>query len=105
MEIKELTNTTFHDAIAGQTPVVVDFWASWCGPCKMFAPNFRQVAEELGDRAVFAKVNVDEADAVAAQCKIMSIPTVAVFKAGQMVKQTIGLMSAEDFKAFLQDVL
>ncbi len=80
-KILNLTQETFDETIKNGT-VLVDFWADWCGPCRMLAPVLDELAEKLGDRAVFAKVNVDEERELAMRFGVSSIPTVIVFKDG-----------------------
>lgn len=87
-----VTQDTFEEEVlASDRPVVVDFWAPWCGPCRMLAPIFEQLAARHGERVKFAKLNVDENQALAAQYRVMSIPTLIVFKDGQPVEQIVGL--------------
>lgn len=88
--VKELTAANFTNTIASGT-VLVDFWAPWCGPCKMQAPILDKVAAKVGDKVVIAKVNVDEAPALAAQFGVRSIPTLILFKNGQKVRDFIGV--------------
>ena len=89
-KVKELTVENFKENIASGT-VLVDFWAPWCGPCKMQAPILDKVAEKIGDKAVIAKVNVDEAAPLAAEFGVRSIPTLIVFKNGEKVQDFIGV--------------
>lgn len=89
-KVKELTATDFTNTIASGT-VLVDFWAPWCGPCKMQTPILEKVADKVGDKAVIAKVNVDESPTLAAQFGVRSIPTLILFKNGQKVRDFIGV--------------
>lgn len=77
--------------------VLVDFWAAWCGPCQMLSPIIENVAEELKDKVKVVKVNVDEAQEIAMKYNIVSIPTVVIFKAGQVVDTIIGFRQKEDY--------
>lgn len=92
-KVKELNATNFNDVIA-QGTVLVDFWAPWCGPCKMQGPILDNVAETIGDQAVIAKVNVDESPTLAAQFGVRSIPTLILFKEGEKVQDFIGVQQA-----------
>ena len=89
-KVIELTVDNFNDSIASGT-VLVDFWAPWCGPCKMQTPILDKVAEAVGDAAVIAKVNVDEHAPLAAQFGVRSIPTLLLFKDGEKVQDFIGV--------------
>lgn len=93
--VKELNETNFDAEIAADVPVLVDFWATWCGPCRMLAPTIDKVAAQLGSAAKICKVNVDEAPEVAAKFGIMSIPTLLVFKNGELVGKMVGVQSAD----------
>jgi thioredoxin 1 len=78
------------DVLQNDKPVLVDFWAEWCGPCRMVAPVLEEIAAAHGDKIVVAKLNVDENPETAAAYKVMSIPTLNVYKGGQVVKQIVG---------------
>ncbi len=91
--IAQLTTATFQDTITkSSTPVLVDFWAPWCGPCKAIAPILEELAKDLAGKLSIAKVNVDEAGEIAAQFGIRAIPTMILFKAGQPVDTFVGLV-------------
>ncbi|MBQ7709349.1 MAG: thioredoxin [Bacteroidales bacterium] len=89
---KVATNNTFDELIQSDKLVIADFWATWCGPCRMLTPILDEVEEEMSDKIQVVKVNVDDADEVAAQFRIMSIPTLLFFKNGQVVDKTVGAM-------------
>ena len=80
----------FDQLIAGETPVLVDFWATWCGPCRMVAPILQELADQYGDSLIVAKVDVDEQGELAQRYRIMNIPTLLVFKRGEVVDKAIG---------------
>lgn len=91
----ELTDATFDRFVArSELPVLVDFWAPWCGPCKMMAPQFAQAAAELKGRAVLVKVNTDDNPQVSVRNRIRSIPTLALYRGGEEVKRQSGVMPA-----------
>ena len=89
---KIATNTSFDGLLQSEKLVIVDFWATWCGPCRMLSPLLDEVEEEMADKIEVVKVNVDDAEEVAMRYRIMSIPTLIFFKNGQMVDRSVGAM-------------
>ncbi len=89
-EVKHLDGTNFAEATASGV-ALVDFWAEWCGPCKMLGPIIEEVAQEISDKAVVAKVDVDQAQQLAAQFNVRSIPAIFILKDGKVVDQFVGL--------------
>ena len=89
---KIATNSSFDGLLEDEKLVIVDFWATWCGPCRMLSPLLDEVEEEMADKVVVVKVNVDDADEIAMRYRIMSIPTLLFFKGGQLVDKTVGAM-------------
>ena len=95
---KEITDANFAE-ITREGVVVVDFWAPWCGPCRMVAPIIDELAEEYAGKAVIGKVNVDDNPGVSASQRIRNIPTLLFFKNGQLVDKHVGVASKADLKA------
>ena len=94
MGILKITDKNFNsDVMKSDKPVLVDFWAEWCGPCRMIAPILEEVAEELGDEAVISKLNIDENPETPALLGVRSIPTLMIFKDGKMVGTKVGVQS------------
>ena len=99
-------DNSFEEVVLGAgTPVLVDFWAPWCGPCLAMAPAVEELAGEYRGRVVFAKVNVDENPKVASQYGIRSIPTLLLFKDGKPMTQVVGLRPKSELKQHLDDAL
>ena len=100
--VTNLSDSTFDETVAADgAPVLVDFWAEWCGPCKMIAPILEEIADEQGESLQVAKLNVDEASDIARRFEVMSIPTLILFKDGEPVKRIVG---AKPKQALLDDI-
>ena len=103
--ILTLTEENFKaDVLASAQPVLVDFWAEWCGPCKMIAPVLDELASEFEGRVKIGKVNIDDHSAIAMQYGVRAIPTLLLFNGGQVVDQMVGARSKRDLKASLDRV-
>jgi thioredoxin 1 len=103
--IVALTDSTFDETISGaDKPVLVDFWAEWCGPCKMIAPVLEEIASENGEKLQIAKLNVDDNPNVAMRYNVMSIPTLLVFKPGESAQEARRLVGAKGKAQLLQEL-
>ena len=97
MSIVTITKENFQTEVAeAAVPVLVDFWASWCGPCRMLAPIIAEIAEEQAGKIKVGKLNVDEEPQLAAKYRVMSIPMVALFKNGEVVETSVGYKPKEE---------
>lgn len=101
---RELTDDTFDEAI-GEGVALVDFWAPWCGPCKMQGPIIDSLAKEYADKAAVCKLNVDDNNETAVKFGVMSIPTIIIFKDGEKVEQFVGVQSEGELKKALDEQL
>jgi thioredoxin 1 len=96
---QNFTDSNFEqEVLKSEKPVLVDFWAPWCGPCQMMGPIIEDLAKEMGDKVKIGKMNVDENHATAEKFGIMSIPNMKIFKGGKVVKEFVGVQSKEGLK-------
>ena len=103
--IVTLTQENFGpEVLKASSPVLVDFWAEWCGPCKMIGPILDEIADEYGGRVKIGKVNIDQEQALATEYGVRAIPTLLLFNQGQVADQMVGLRSKRDLKASLDRV-
>ncbi len=106
-----MADVTFTDqdfkqkVLESKTPVVVDFWAPWCGPCRMVSPTIDELAKDYEGKVVVGKMNVDENAATSGEFNVMSIPTVMIFKNGQPVKSIVGAQGKDAYKKAFEEVL
>ena len=105
-EITDVTDATFEsEVLKSETPVLVDFWAEWCAPCRAIAPIIKELAEKYGDRVKIVKINIDDSQQTPGTYGIRTIPTVLAFKDGQVVSQLNGLRPKGDFEELINGVL
>lgn len=103
--VQQLSDTDFREAINNPVPIIVDFWASWCGPCQRLAPIFESIAPSYEGKLRFAKLNVEENQQAAQDNGVMSIPCLIVFKDGKEVDRITGAMGEEQLKAAIDQIL
>ena len=106
MATKAVTDASFaDDVLNSDKPVLVDFWADWCGPCKMIAPALEEISDELGDKVTIAKVDIMENTDIASRFGVQSIPLLLLFKDGQPVAQKLGAAPKSQLKGWIESVL
>lgn len=101
----KLTKENFDEALKSDKPVLVDFWAQWCGPCRMVSPIMEELEDEYDGRAVIGKVNVDEEGEIALRYNVVSIPTVIVFRNGEPAEKIVGASSYDEYAETLDKYL
>jgi thioredoxin len=100
-KVRTLTDSTFEQTVNQPTPVLVDFWAEWCGPCRRLSPTVEELAGDYDGRIVVAKMNVDENPATPMRFSVRGIPTLLLFKGGQIVEQVVGLTDKDSLKRLI----
>ena len=101
----ELNDANFEEYVLGEKPVLVDFWAEWCGPCKMLTPTIEELANDFSGKAVIAKVNVDHSPSIAQKYSIRSIPSILFFKKGSVEQQLVGVVPKEEMAKIIEELL
>lgn len=102
---KIATNSNFAEILASDKPIMVDFWAVWCGPCRMLSPTVDDIAEQYEGKVEVVKCNVDVCQDIAIKYGIRSIPTLIFFKNGEIAKRTVGVVSEAEIKSILEELL
>ncbi|WP_375396171.1 thioredoxin [uncultured Sphingomonas sp.] len=106
MPTKKITDASFHDdVINAEKPVLVDFWAEWCGPCKMIGPSLEEISEELGEQVTIVKLNIDDHPDAPARYGVRGIPTMILFKGGSPAATKVGAEPKSRLKAWLEGEL
>jgi thioredoxin 1 len=105
-QIIHVTDSTFEQQVLNSSrPVMVDYWAEWCGPCRMIAPILDEIAGEYADKLTIAKLNIDENQGVAARYAVRGIPTLMIFKDGAVAGTKVGALSKSQLSAFIESVI
>ena len=106
MATKKISDSSFHsDVISADGPVLVDFWAEWCGPCKMIGPSLEEISEELGEKVTIAKLNIDENPDAPSKYGVRGIPTMILFKNGEPAATKVGAAPKSQLKGWLEGEL
>ena len=102
---KVINDANIAEVLASGKPVVIDFWATWCGPCRVLGPTVEEVAEEYADKAIVAKCNVDDCEDISMKYGIRNIPTLVFIKNGEVVDRTVGVVSKQDITSRIENFL
>ena len=102
---KVINDANIAEVLASGKPVVIDFWATWCGPCRVLGPTVEEVAEEYADKAIVANCNVDDCDDISMKYGIRNIPTLVFIKNGEVVDRTVGVVSKQDITSRIEKLL
>lgn len=103
--VKPVTAAEWEELMKGDKPVVCDFWATWCAPCRMLAPVLDGIADKLQDKAVFVKADVDQEESLAAKYRVYSIPCVKIFRGGEEVGESVGFLPEEELTKIIESYL